>query len=129
MTEIDPASLTTVNASEYASRVRALLGKGGVSVGFPRKTVDRRILLHAVARGFREGERLTEIQATQRIGAFLTQFAPHWRMDRVSIRRELVDEGFLDRETNGTDYRVSSRYRERVRFEDAPDVAEILGPS
>lgn len=116
-----------VTAAAYASRLRALLRKGGLDVGFPRRVSDRWILLHAIARRFAAGECLTEIEATQRIGSFLTSVAPYWRTDRVTLRRALVDEGFLDREPNGRDYRPSRRHEDRVRFEDVPEIEDILG--
>jgi hypothetical protein len=116
-----------VTATEYASRIRALLRKGGVTSGFPRRARDRWILLHAIARGFGADERLSEIEATQRIGTFLLGAGRHWRIDRVSVRRELVDEGFLDRDPNGADYRVSRRHEQRVRFEVAPAIETLLG--
>ena len=116
-----------VTSSEYASRIRALLGKGGITIGFPRKQRDRWILLHAAARSFGLDERLTEIEATQRIGGFLMSNAPHWRVDRVTIRRALVDEGFLDRDSGGVAYRKSDRYERRVRFDEAPEIEKIIG--
>lgn len=116
-----------VTAVEYASRLRALLGKGGVSTSFPRRARDRWILLHAIASRVAPGECLSEVEATGRIGAFLLEWAPHWRMDRVTIRRELVDGGFLDRDANGRDYRRSTRHEARVTFGEVQDPGAILG--
>lgn len=116
----------TVGAAEYASRFRALLGRGGLVTGFPRRQRDRWILLHAIARGFRLDERLSEIEATGRIGSFLLQACPHWRMDRVTLRRALVDEGFLDRDSGGSNYRRSVRHAARVRFEGPPELEDLL---
>lgn len=107
-----------VTAQEAASRRRALLGPGGLSVGFPRRSLDLWIVLHEAARSFGEDERLDEVEATQRIGAFLAGSAPHWSMDRVSLRRELVDHGFLDRDPDGSAYRRSRRHEARVTFEE-----------
>jgi hypothetical protein len=46
----------------------------------------------------------------------------------VTLRRALVDEGFVDRESNGTDYRRSHRFEGRVRFEgDMPSIEDSLG--
>jgi hypothetical protein len=108
-----------IPAAECEHRLRTLLGKDGITAGFPRKQRDRWILLHAIASRFDPEERLSEIEATRRIGSFLLDSAPHWRIDRVNLRRALVDEGFLDREPDGSDYRRSTRHRRRVTFETA----------
>jgi hypothetical protein len=120
-------AIESVTATEYVSRIRALLGRSGITAGFPRRARDRRILLHAIASRFDPDERLGEIEATQRIGGFLVTAAAPWRMDRVNLRRALVDEGFLDRDPGGANYRRSDRYQRRIRFEEVPAIEAILG--
>jgi len=106
-----------------------LLGPGGLTVGLPRRQRDRWILLRAVALQFGPGERLDEVSATARIGEFLSLSGISWGIDRASLRRALIDEGFLEREASGADYRLSLRHCRRVVFEDgAPAVADILAP-
>jgi hypothetical protein len=116
-----------VTPAEYASRLRALLRKGGITNGLPRKTRDRLILLHAIAQEFAPDDRMTEIEATARIGAFLTARCPHWHIDRVTLRRALVDDGFLDRDSNGAEYRRSPRHESKLAFESPPAIESILG--
>jgi hypothetical protein len=117
---------SVVPASDYASRLRALLGPG-CAPGLPRRQRDRWIILHAVARGFRDDETLAEKDATRRIEDFLLRHARHLGLDAVTLRRLLVDEGFLDRDDWGRDYRRSRRHERRVRFDgEVPDVAEAL---
>src|SRR5205085_5890796 len=49
-------------------------------------------------------------------------------IDAVSLRRELVDEGFLERDSAGRRYVRSKRFEARVRFAaDAVAGEEILG--
>lgn len=115
-----------VGAADYASRLRATLGPGRAP-GLPRRQRDRWILLHAVARGFRDGEPLDERQATARIEDFLLRHGRNLGLDAVTLRRLLVDEGFLDRDEWGRDYRPSRRHERRVRFAGAmPGVGEAL---
>ncbi len=116
-----------VEADEYARRLRALLGRGGLGTGFPRKRRDQWIVLHAIARRFEQGETLTEIEATGRIGDFLMRLASGWEMDRATVRRALVDEGFLDRDADGRNYRRSTRHERIVTFVEPGPVASILG--
>jgi hypothetical protein len=105
-----------IDAEEYARRLRVMLSSGS-SGGWPRKRRDQWILLHAIAQGFTYDERLTEKQATARIQDFLlTQGKAMW-LDAVTLRRALVDDGFLDRDDHGRDYRRSKRHERRVRVE------------
>jgi hypothetical protein len=120
--------LPIVTPHDYVSRLRAVLGPG-CGGGFPRRTRDRLILLHAVARGFRADERLTEKEATARIQDFLLVNGTHLDLDAVSLRRALVDDGFVDRDSSGRDYRASRRFESRIRFEgEMPDPMQALAP-
>ncbi|HYM82283.1 MAG TPA: DUF2087 domain-containing protein [Candidatus Limnocylindria bacterium] len=115
-----------IEARDYARRLRVVLGPGGAG-GFPRRQRDRWILLHAIARAFREDDALTEKAATARIQDFLLGAGSRLELDAVSLRRALVDEGFVDRDPAGRDYRASRRFERRVRFEGAmPGVDEAL---
>ena len=107
-----------IDAEEYARRLRVMRSSGS-SGGWPRKRRDQWILLHAIAQGFHYDEHLTEKQATARIQDFLlTQGKAMW-LDAVTLRRALVDDGFLDRDDHGRDYRRSTRHERRVRVESA----------
>ena len=107
-------------ADECDRRLRAVLGPGS-SGGLPRRRRDQWILLHAIAQAFRPDERLTEKEATTRIQDFLLGPGAHLELDAVTLRRALVDEGFVDRDPAGRDYRASSRHERFVRFEGALD--------
>jgi hypothetical protein len=114
-----------VSPEDYARRLRAVLGPGGS--GFPRRQRDRWILLHAIGRGFAPGDLLSEKDATARIQDFLVEHGTRLELDAVTLRRALVDEGFVDRDPAGRDYRVSRRHERRIRFAGVmPEVASVL---
>ena len=120
--------IAVVTPQDYVSRLRAVLGPG-CGGGFPRRQKDRLILLHAIGRTFREDERLSEKDANARIEDFLLVNGTHLELDAVSLRRALVDDGFVDRDPAGRDYRASHRYERRIRFQgEMPDVTEALAP-
>jgi hypothetical protein len=104
-----------------------LLSRGGLSRSLPRRERDRWILYHAIARRFSPRELLSEVEANARIADFLLGPGHYLELDRVTLRRELVDEGFLDRDPAGHSYRASDRYRRRVEFLDAPEPGTVLG--
>jgi hypothetical protein len=114
---IDP-----ITADECDRRLRAILGPGTTG-GFPRRRRDQWILLHAIASAFAHDERLSEKQATARIQDFLHGPGENLELDAVTLRRALVDEGFVDRDPSGRDYRASRRHERFVRFDDAPGPA------
>ena len=118
-----------IGPDEYARRIRALLGRGGLSNSLPRRERDRWILYHAIARRFATGELLGEREADARIAEFLLGPGQHLEIDRVTLRRALVDEGFIDRDPSGHSYRASLRHRRRVEFTDAPYVETVLHPA
>lgn len=114
-----------ITAAEYAARVRALLRKS--TGGWPRREKDRWILLRAIASSFAEGEALGEKDFTARIQDFLLGHGRHLGTDAVSLRRALVDEGFVERDGYGREYRASRRHERRVRFErELPDLSAAL---
>ena len=120
--------IVTIGARDYASRLRVTLSPGRIG-GWPRKYRDRYILLHAIARAFREGEMLTEKEATGRIQDFVVRHGENLGLDAVTLRRALIDEGFMDRDSNCRDYRISRRFEKRMRFEgEMPEVDDALTP-
>jgi len=116
-----------IGPDEYARRIRALLSRGGLSNALPRRERDRWILYHAIARRVGPSERLSERDADGRIADFLLGPGYFLELDRVTLRRALVEGGFLDRDPAGHSYRRSERHRRRVEFLDAPGVEAVLG--
>ena len=108
-----------ITADEYARRIAVWCGKGRSYDQLPRKQKDRWILLHALSRVVGEDESLSEAMINVRIEGWLAGIGKTIRMDPVSLRRELIDRGFLERDRAGTSYRVSTRYRGFVTIEEA----------
>ncbi|MEO5616192.1 MAG: DUF2087 domain-containing protein [Candidatus Eisenbacteria bacterium] len=122
-----PAAPVSITAETFVSRVRAVLRAGGAPRGWPKRQLDRWILLHAVGRRIGPAEELPEREANARIQNWLLGPGGVLGVDFVTLRRMLVDEGFWDREDGGTRYRRSPRHERRVRFDtDLPDELDIL---
>ena len=105
-----------VEAEQFAARVRALLRVRGQHRPWPRRRLDRWVLLQCVARRVRTGEELNERQANERIQNWLLGPGAQLEVDFVTVRRALIDEGFWDREPGGTRYRRSGVHGHRVTF-------------
>jgi len=50
--------------------------------------------------------------------AWLVNLGPRVELDHVSLRRALVDEGFVARDARGESYMPSRAHERRVVFED-----------
>jgi len=117
-------NVEVLTTNDCSRRLRAILGPGTAG-GFPRRRRDRWILLREIARAFGPDDRLSEKDATARIQDFLLGPGANLELDAVSLRRALVDEGFVDRDPAGRDYRASGRHQRFVRFAPSDD---RLGP-
>jgi 4a-hydroxytetrahydrobiopterin dehydratase len=113
----EAAAPERIPAEVAASRLRAL-ASGGVGPGLPRKRRDRWILLHAAARSL-PGQTLGEKSLNEHLVAWLASLGPRVTLDHVSLRRALVDEGFVERTADGAAYRRSGAYARKVIFEEA----------
>lgn len=109
----------TIAAQDAARRLRALLS-GGVGPGLPRRRRDQWILLHAAALEVLPagGRELDEPAINARLKAWLESLGPRVELDHVSVRRALVDEGFVERATDGAVYRPSRAHERQVTFEE-----------
>ncbi len=106
------------------SRMRALL-QSGFGPGLPRREADRFILLHALAGEFDPMTPLDERTLTERIAAWLAGPGARLETDAVTLRRALVDDGFLERDGRGIAYRRSRAHEMRVVF--VEDAATAIG--
>jgi len=110
-----------IDAATEESRLRALL-KSGFGPGLPRREADRFILLHALAGLFAGDEAPGEKAVTGRLAHWLAGPGERLETDPVTLRRALVDDGFLERDGRGQAYRRSRAHERRVVF--AGDAAE-----
>jgi len=99
--------------------LRAFLDGSGRLRQIPSRPAKRLVILDLLAQEFEPGERYDEAEVNRRLKAF--------HDDVAALRRNLVDEGFLDRaagiywRSGGT---VSDSAFEAAEFEDAPPSGE-----
>jgi hypothetical protein len=84
------------DAPESATRVLRTFIRDGRLVAIPAPKGKRRIVLDYVAQEFEPGRRYSERRVNIMLG--------RWHEDVASLRRYLVDEGFLEREGGGGEY-------------------------
>jgi hypothetical protein len=109
-----------VDAAEFRRRLAALCASG-VGPGLPRKRRDTHILLRSMAMGFDPAGRYSERAVGEVLKRWLAAAGPRVDLDHVSLRRTLVDEGYLTRDAAGASYEVRWTGRAGITFEAAVD--------
>ena len=118
-----------IDAAEFKRRLVALCASG-VGPGLPRKQRDTHILLRSMAMRFDPAGRYSERAVGEVLKRWLAAAGPRVELDHVSLRRTMVDEGYLVRDPAGASYEVRWTGRAGITFAaavDALDVEEILG--
>jgi hypothetical protein len=94
-----------ISLEEFVERVLKLGADRGPR-GFPRARRDREILMKSIALELDEKATYSERQVNEQLKRWLREIAPAIDVDHVSLRRTLVDYGYLERTREGSAYRV-----------------------
>ncbi len=108
-----------VSRAEFEARLKFLCS--GPRRNLPRKLRDRHIVLKAASSRFDGNRQYDEMEVNMLLRAWLTEVGSTLRLDHVTLRRHLVDYGYLERSPSGDRYFVLERAA--VRF--AADVAMV----
>jgi len=111
--------MSEMTAEQFASRLAALCIKG-VGQGLPNKIRDRHILFKSIKATLETNREYSETELNEGIEHWLATVGIGIVIDHVSLRRHLVDEGYVVRDRAGTTYRVA-RSRHEDLFEGAID--------
>ncbi len=87
----------------FEKRLVELFAQGRLSQ-YPRKRRDRHITLKSICMTLDKGKDYTEAEINEAIKSWLTGMFEPPGLDYVTLRRELVDEKYLDRSKNGSRY-------------------------
>ena len=90
-----------ISVDEFKKRLTVLCAGGGS--GFPRKQRDRHILLRSVAQTLATGS-YTERDLNDTLRAWLAGIGDAVELDHVTLRRYLVDAGYVSRDRTGSRY-------------------------
>lgn len=104
-----------ITAEEFAQKLALWCLRGDGEL--PRKSRDLHILLTAASLWMEPGVVYAEREVTEKLGEWLDSVCPALKVDAVTLRRELVDRLYLDRDAAGTHYSAGPGPRE-WRFED-----------
>lgn len=109
-----------IQAAEFVDRIVALCISG--SSRLPRRLRDRHILLASATLWMEPGAVYTEPEINEGLSRWLDIGCPSLDLDVTTVRRELVDHLYLDRDDSGSHYTAGAGPAE-LRFAD--DVADV----
>src|SRR5262245_56780648 len=114
----------TIDCEFFKQRLAALCVESGLSV-FPRKGADRPILLKSVILTLNAEQVYYEAAINEALQTWLKQVGFKINTDHVTLRRLLVDDGFLQRERDGSAYRVSTTHRHSKLFDPSVETIDV----
>lgn len=91
-----------IGSDEFRQRLAALCIGG--SAGLPKRGRDLQILLASATLWMEPGAIYTEPEVNEGLSRWLETGCPSLAIDVVTLRRELVDRLYLDRDDSGTHY-------------------------
>lgn len=115
MSEHEPV----VTVGEFKKRLAAMCLKQG-SVGLPRKRRDQHILAKSIVLMLNPEATYTEVELNSHLMDWLDRVGRAIQIDHVTLRRYLVDEGYVMRDPAGESYRVQRQARSNL-FDSAID--------
>ena len=115
-----------ISADQFKSRLEVLCLRGG-GRGLPRKPRDRHILFKSIVLMLDPEKIYSETEINRGIETWLAEIGQTVEIDHVTLRRHLVDEGYLKRDNTGATYKVSTEEMSEV-FDPAIDslVPELI---
>jgi hypothetical protein len=97
--------MSQLEASQFKSRFVSLIIGGQ---GFPKKHLDRHILFISATLGLEPQRQYTEGELNDELRAWTARFGDSVHLDHVTLRRFLVDEGYLGRDSAGKSYELTT---------------------
>jgi hypothetical protein len=110
-----------ITSEEFEKRLIALC-LSGTGSGFPKRRRDRSILLLSLVLSMNVPETCSESELNDAIKTWLRNVGRRIEIDHTTLRRTLVDEGYLTRSRDGATYRIRVTNRE---FDVDPSALDI----
>jgi hypothetical protein len=110
---------------EFERRLILLCVRSGMR-GLPRTRRDRDILFKSIALLFTSDRIYTEAEIGSTIRLWLGAVAVRLQTDHVTLRRHLVEHGYLVRDPRGSEYRLHEPTTTGIAFESDVDAVDVL---
>jgi hypothetical protein len=101
--------MTKITSEEFENRLAAqCLNRGGR--GLPRKERDKHVLYKSILLTIEPDRDYPEKELNEALKKWLHEVGKAIEIDHVTLRRHLIDEGYLSRDQAGTAYRVQTEH-------------------
>lgn len=94
--------------------------------GLPKDETDQHILLKSMVMSFGQTTGLSEQQVNEKLAYWLANFSQITDLDHVTLRRRLVDTGYLVRSSDGTRYEVAAAGQFMPTFDPPVDDVDLV---
>jgi hypothetical protein len=115
----------TITKEYFIKRLSDLCVKSGLSE-FPKDEKDQHILLKSAVLMLKGAGSLSEKEVNDKLETWVTDVSNIKYIDRVTLRRRLVDTGYLTRSKDGAAYQVVSSGSQLFVFDPAIDQLDPL---
>ena len=99
--------MDVIDSDEFTAKLVELCLKSGLA-GFPRGPRDRHILMKSVVLALDRSRVYSASEIGDRLSYWLADIGRAIESDHVSLRRMLVDDKYLERDSGGLRYQASS---------------------
>ncbi|MEA4910081.1 MAG: DUF2087 domain-containing protein [Anaerolineaceae bacterium] len=113
-----------LSQADFVRRLSSLCSRGALG-GIPRDEIDQHILMKSAVLMIGEPGPYNEQEINERLQAWITQVCPIQRFDRVTLRRWLVDSGYLERSRDGSGYQRTQPGPRPQFFDPAIDQVDV----
>lgn len=115
-----------INVTDFKKGIIKLFAKGK-GQDLPKNQKLRDIYFKTAALMLSTGKIISEKEANTILKEWLEGFSKNVELDHVSLRRELVDNGYIERDSANTEYQIKrdSQYKEDLF---AADIVENIDP-
>jgi hypothetical protein len=93
--------------------------------GLPKDETDQHILLKSIVVSFGPAAGLSEQQVNEKLANWLANYSQIADLDHVTLRRRLVDTGYLVRSSDGTRYEVAATGQYMPTFDPPVDDVDL----
>jgi hypothetical protein len=114
-----------ITSEQFSKRLTNLCLRSGLA-GMPKDETDQHILLKSAVLLIGNAGPLTEKEVNDRLQVWLTQVCVIKNFDRVTLRRWLVDTGYLTRDGLGINYRIAVPEPRPDLFDPAVDQIDVV---
>ena len=113
-----------VSRDYFVKRVAELCLRSGMT-GLPKDDLDRHILYKSAVLAFDPHAVLTEKEVTARLETWVHDVSQIKNIDGVTLRRYLIDTGYLTRSKDGSQYRVARPGPQPPFYEESIDSVDV----